>query len=113
MSEQRQGDLYWVELDPVKGSEQAGKRPVVVISGNTLNDGLPVRIVCPLTTRVKGGAGRVTLVKAKTNGLKNDSDVLVFQVRTVSLQRFGKKIGRITNAQMQSIVASLNVLLVY
>ncbi|MBI5469942.1 type II toxin-antitoxin system PemK/MazF family toxin [Candidatus Kaiserbacteria bacterium] len=113
MTDPRQGDIFWVVLDPVLGSEQAGKRPVVVVSGNTLNDGMPIRIVCPLTGRVMGKSGRVSIPKTKANGLKKDSDVLVFQVRTLSPLRFRDKIGHITGAQMQSIVATLGELLTY
>lgn len=109
----RQGDIFWVDLDPVRGSEQAGKRPVVVISGDTLNESLPIRIVCPLTGQVRGSTGRVTIPKNKSNGLKKESDVLIFQVRTISVKRIGKKIGHITDAQLKAVVASLGDLLTY
>src|ERR1043166_2697396 len=99
MTDAHQGEVFWVNLDPVRGSKQAGKRPVVVISGNTLNESMPIRIVCPLTRKTRGSTGRVSVPKSRTNGLKQDSDILVFQIRTVSRERFGKKIGHISADQ--------------
>ena len=48
----RQGEIWNANLDPVKGSEQAGYRPVVIISGNLLNTHLPIAIVIPLTREI-------------------------------------------------------------
>lgn len=49
----RQGELWYVDLNPTKGSEQKGQRPVLIISGNLLNEHLNVVIACPLTTKSK------------------------------------------------------------
>jgi mRNA interferase MazF len=49
----RQGEIWYANLNPSKGSEQAGFRPVVIVSGNLLNEHLPVVIVMPLTTKIK------------------------------------------------------------
>lgn len=113
ISSPRQRDIYWVDFDPSKGSEQAGKRPAVVISGDSLNEHMPIHIVCPLTTRVMGGTGRVTVSANTTNGLKKDSDVLTMHIRTISPDRFGKKIGHISAAQLQQIILSLQQVLTY
>jgi mRNA interferase MazF len=53
----KQREIWVVDLNPVKGSEQKGIRPVVVISGNAMNDHLNIAIVCPLTTQIKNYAG--------------------------------------------------------
>ena len=50
----RQRDIYWADLNPVKGTEQAGKRLVVIISGNTMNEHLGVSIICPLSRELSG-----------------------------------------------------------
>ncbi len=113
MTNARQGEIFWVHLDPVRGSEQAGKRPAVIISGDTLNGATNIRIVCALTTRIRGSTGRVTVPKIKENGLKQDSDVIVFQVRAVSVERIGKKIGKVTAGQLEAIIVSLGDLLAY
>jgi mRNA interferase MazF len=72
--------MYWTDLNPTKGSEQSGKRPVVVISGNTMNENLPACIVCPLSSQIKYASTCTTLKKSKTNKLKNDSEVITFQI---------------------------------
>jgi mRNA interferase MazF len=63
-----------------EGSEQAGFRPVVIISGNMLNANLPVVIVMPLTNKVKRYKGNPVLSPSKTNGLKALSEMLVFHI---------------------------------
>ncbi len=107
----KQGYIYTADLNPVKGSEQSGKRPVVVISGNTMNSTLPVAIVCPLSSQVKKYYGCVPLAKTKTNGLKSDSEVLTFQIRTISQDRLTKSIGKITHQQLQRVHDGLNKIL--
>ena len=113
MTDMLQGDIAWAHLDPIAGSEQGGRRPVVIISGNTLNEHLPVRIVCPLTKHKKALTGRVYIERNKSNGLKQDSDVLVFQIRTLALSRFSKKIGAVTNEQVHAILESLDTIVRY
>ena len=109
----RQGYIYTADLNPVKGSEQSGKRPVVVISGNTMNSTLPVCIVCPITAQIKNYYGCVPLTKTNTNGLKADSEVLTFQVRTVSQDRLTKEIGKVTPTQLKDIREGLNKVLTF
>lgn len=48
-----QKDIYWADLNPTKGKEQKGKRPVVIISGNTMNKNLGIFIICPNTHHIK------------------------------------------------------------
>jgi mRNA interferase MazF len=65
----KQGEIWFADLNPVEGSEQAGFRPVLVISGNLLNTYAPVLICCPLTTKIKNYKGNVVLTPSKENGL--------------------------------------------
>jgi len=64
-----QGEIWYADLNPTKGSEQAGFRPLVIISGDLLNEHLNVVITCPLTTRVKNYKGNVVLQPEKINNL--------------------------------------------
>jgi mRNA interferase MazF len=109
----RQKDIYWAELDPVKGREQKGKRPVVIISGNAMNDNLDIVICCPLSSSVKNYVGCVRLNKNSVNKLKADSEIITFQLRTVSKSRLTKKIGEITTAELKDVIRGLNEILVY
>lgn len=109
----RQREIWQVFFDPVLGREQAGNRPVVVISGDTLNINLDVIIVCPLTSKVHGFEGNPILRRSVENGLDNDSEVLVFHVRSISKNRFKKKVGKISNTELIHIKNTLNDLLKY
>lgn len=108
-----QKDIYWADLNPVKGKEQKGKRPVVIISGNTMNKNLGVFIICPISSKIKNYAGCVNLEKNKTNNLSENSEIITFQIRTISKERMIKKIGEITDEQLKEIFYSLNEVLYY
>ena len=108
-----QGEIWYADLEPVKGSEQAGRRPVVIISGPSMNTALQIIIVCPLTTVIKNIKGCVIIEKNTINNLKKDSEVLVLQIRTISKQRLTKKLGNITNSQLELIKEGVNLYLNY
>jgi len=109
----KQGEIWYVDLSPVIGSEQAGKRPVVIISGNLLNEYLPVVICMPLTTKVKGYKGDLILQPNPQNGLKQTSEVLTFHIRSISKDRLIEKTGSITAGEIQSLKKYLNEILEY
>jgi mRNA interferase MazF len=109
----KQREIWKVDLNPVKGSEQNGIRPVVVISGNAMNDNLGISIVCPLTTKVKNYAGCLVLKNDILTGLSRDSEVITFQIRAISQERFLEKIGEITYDQLFQIKMGLNDILTY
>jgi mRNA interferase MazF len=97
----------------VVGSEQAGRRPVVIISGNLMNEHLPVAIVTPLTTKIKNYKGNPILEAGKKTGLKQRSEMLVFHVRSVSRGRLVQKIGEIPKEDLLMAMKTLNDLLTY
>ena len=108
-----QGEIWYADLEPVKGSEQAGRRPVIIISGPSMNTALQIIIVCPLTTVIKNIKGCVIIEKNTINNLKKDSEVLVLQIRTISKQRLTKKLGIITKDQLELIKEGVNLYLNY
>ena len=109
----KQGEIWQANLDPTKGSEQARFRPVVILSGNLLNQHLPIVIVAPLTTRIKNYKGNPVLNPDKDNGLKSESEVLVFHIRSVSKDRLVKKMGAMTKTQLELAIKTLNDILKY
>jgi mRNA interferase MazF len=109
----KQRDIWLIDFNPVKESEQRGIRPGVVISGNSMNDHLGIAIVCPLSSKIKSFPGCMILTPNARNGLGMDSEVLVFQVRTVSKERFIKKLGEITGADLADIKRGLDEVLSY
>jgi len=108
-----QGEIWHANLNPSKGSEQAGFRPVVIISGNLLNKYLGIVIVCPLTTRVKDYKGNVVLKPDEINNLRERSEILTFHIRSISKERLERKIGSINQKEIASIKATLNDILTY
>lgn len=92
-----QWSVFSVDLDPVVGSEQAGRRPVIVISREVANVSLPIVTIIPLTRRKPGRRvyPNEALVPERTAGLTHDSVAMAHQLRTLSKQRLGTPIGRV------------------
>jgi len=109
----QQCEIWYADLNPVIGSEQKGFRPVVIISGDTLNKYLPIVIACPLTTKIKAYKGNVIISPDDANGLSEKSEVLTFHIRSISKERLTKKLGEITAAQLKIIKQTLDDILHY
>jgi len=109
----RQKEIWQVYFDPIVGSKQAGNRPAVVISGNTMNEYFNVVIVCPITSKIKNYKGHPVIKPNDSNGLKKESEIMVFHTRSLSKLRFKKKIGRINEDELRKINSTLNKILKY
>lgn len=109
----KQAEIWNVNLNPVKGSEQAGFRPVVILSGNLANEFLRTVIVCSLTTKIKGYKGNPVLEPNVKNGLKEKSEVLVFHIRSISKDRFVNKLGEVSPDCMEQMKKTLGDILKY
>lgn len=107
----RQLEIWNVYFDPVIGSEQAGNRPAVIVSGNNLNKNLDVVWVCPLSSSIHNFEGNAILIPSEQNGLSQKSEVMVFHMRAISKKRFKKKLGSITDKQMSEIKLTINDIL--
>ncbi|MFD2202369.1 type II toxin-antitoxin system PemK/MazF family toxin [Shivajiella indica] len=103
----KQGEIWYADLNPVMGSEQAGFRPVVIISGNLLNKYLKVVITVPLTTKVKNYQGNPILKPNVQNRLKATSEMMIFHIRSISKERLVEKIGEISKAELQLALGTL------
>ena len=109
----KQGEIWMTNLNPTKGSEQNGVRPVIIISGNLLNDYANVVMVCPLTTSLKKYHGNLILTPNTFNGLSDISEALTLHIRSVSKDRLISKLGKIKSEELQKIKNCLNDLLRY
>lgn len=109
----KQKDIYLANLNPSMGNEQTGIRPILIISGNAMNDNFGVVITCPLSSKIKNFAGCIVLLPDELNKLSEKSEVLTFQVRTIAKERLMKKIGEISEYQFQAIKKGLNEILTY
>jgi mRNA interferase MazF len=108
-----QCDIYLASLDPVVGTEQQGVRPVLIISGDAMNELTDLCIVCPLTTKIKRYPGSVLIPKNQQNGLTEDSEVLTFQVRVISKKRLVRKIGTISETELVLVKSGLMDILTF
>ncbi|WP_299215254.1 type II toxin-antitoxin system PemK/MazF family toxin [uncultured Dokdonia sp.] len=109
----KQGEIWDLYLDPVKGREQGGRRPAIIISGNLLNTYLEVVIVCPLTTSIKNYKGNLIIEPDETNGLDVKSEVLTFHIRSVSKKRLRSKLGAVPQESVDYIKDTLGDILRY
>ncbi|MBK7029334.1 MAG: type II toxin-antitoxin system PemK/MazF family toxin [Bacteroidales bacterium] len=109
----KQRDIWLADLNPFKGSEQKGIRPVVVISGNAMNDNLSIGIVCLVTKVVKKYAGCLVLEKNAQHGLDEESEVITFQIRTIARERLVRKLGEISKAELELLKSGLQDILTY
>jgi len=109
----KQGEIWQASLNPAKGSEQGGFRPVVILSGNLLNRHLPVVIAAPLTTKIKKYKGNPVLMPSEINGLDRESELLVFHIRSISKGRLVKKMGSINLSELSLAIKTLNDILKY
>ncbi|MBI4354050.1 MAG: type II toxin-antitoxin system PemK/MazF family toxin [Candidatus Omnitrophica bacterium] len=100
----KRGDLVWVNLDPTKGSEQAGRRPVLVIQNDVGNAVAPTVIVAPLTTKSFTKPYPINVhVPRGVAGLKQDSTVLLSQIRTIDKSRLERKSGHLPPSYLQQV----------
>ncbi|MDR1065417.1 MAG: type II toxin-antitoxin system PemK/MazF family toxin [Oscillospiraceae bacterium] len=90
-------DIRFCSLDPTRGSEQQGTRPVLVVSNDAVNHALPVSTVLPLSSLKYGGKIYPTeiLLPSAITGLPKDSVAMVQQVRTVAHDRLDSLAGRL------------------
>jgi mRNA interferase MazF len=101
------GDILWAELNPVVGHEQAGQRPVVVLSHEVFNDRSGTVIAVAVSSQEPRARYPLAL-EITTAPLPKRSWVKISQVRTLSVQRLGKKLGRIAPEELERIVEGLN-----
>ena len=88
----KRGDIWLVDLNPVRGSEQRGVRPCLVISNDVINECAPTVCVAPLTSSLAGRRFPINVVlEREDTGLKADSLLLCGQVWTVAKERLLRK----------------------
>lgn len=108
-----QGEIWLADLNPSVGREQSVSRPVVIVSGNMLNKHMPLVFAIPLTTKIKYYKGNPILLPGRENGLSRKSEIMVFQLRSISQNRLKQRIGRVKQGEIDRMIHTLNDLLTY
>jgi mRNA interferase MazF len=101
------GDIFWADLNPTRGHEQAGLRPVVVISQDVFNERSGTVIAMAITSQPQPAGFPLTL-ELENLELPKQSWVKISQIRTLSVQRLGEKLGRVPLEILNQLVEGLN-----
>lgn len=109
----RRGDLYWVDWNPARGSEQAGRRPAVVISNDRGNETAPTVVIAALTSRRshRRYPFQVLIPPVPRTGLAEESTVLCHQLMTIAKERLESRIGALPSDLMARVDQALRVAL--
>ena len=101
------GDIYWANLNPTIGHEQAGLRPVLILSRDVFNKHSGTVIAVAITSQPQKAGFPLTLELGSTK-LPKKSWAKISQIRTLSIKRLGKKIGKTSEKELGQIVEGLN-----
>ena len=107
MTEFKQLDIYWVDLEPTKGAETKKLRPCVIVQGDLVNIQSKTLVVAPMLPNHKSWPFAVNLAPTSNNGLDKDRHINLKQLRAVDISRIGKKQGRLESEYLQSIKQAL------
>ena len=104
------GDILWAQLAPTLGAEQAGRRPVVVLSDDLFNERSGTVIAMAITSQEPRVHFPLTL-ELRSSQLPKRSWVKISQIRTLSIKRLGAKLGRASSEELAQLIEGLNEIL--
>lgn len=103
------GEIRWADLNPVRGKEQAGRRPVLVLSHDVFNERSGTVIALALTSQPQRAGFPLTL-ELQSKGLPKRSWVKISQIRTLAVERIGQRLGKVSLEELAQIIEGLNEL---
>lgn len=101
------GEIRWADLNPVRGKEQAGRRPVVVLSHDVFNERSGTVIAIALTSQPQRAGFPLTL-ELQSKGLPKKSWVKISQIRTLAVERIGQRLGKVSLEELAQVIEGLN-----
>jgi len=101
------GEVRWADLNPVRGHEQAGRWPVLVLSHDVFNERSGTVIAVAMRSQEPRAAFPLTL-ESKAAGLGKRSWVKISQIRTLSVDRIGQRIARASEEELAKVLDGLN-----
>ena len=104
------GEVRWANLNPTRGHEQAGERPVLVLSHDVFNDRSGTVIAVALTSQ-EPRAGFPLTLELRTAKLPKRSWVKIGQIRTLSTARIGRRLGRVADEELAEVLDGLSELI--
>jgi mRNA interferase MazF len=104
------GDVRWADLNPTRGREQAGQRPVLILSHDIFNERSGTVIAVALTSQPQRAGFPLTL-ELNFPGLPKRSWVKISQIRTLAVERIGERLARATPEEIARVIEGLNEIL--
>lgn len=106
----KRGEIILVNLESIKGSEQGGIRPVLIIQNDVSNENSPTTIIAPITSKIysKNFPTNVFITKQDSK-LDKDSTILLNQIRTIDKQRIIKRISTLSNFIMNKVDFAIKI----
>jgi mRNA interferase MazF len=104
------GEIRWADLNPVRGREQAGRRPVLVLSHDVFNERSGTVIALAMTSQ-QPRAGFPLTLESRARGLTKPSWVKISQIRTLSVDRIGQRLARASDEELARVLDGLNEIL--
>ncbi len=101
------GEIRWADLDPTRGHEQAGMRPVLILSQDVFNERSGTVIAMALTSQ-RQRAGFPLTLELTSSSLPKQSWVKISQIRTLSVERIGKRLAKVSAEELAVVVEGLN-----
>lgn len=101
------GEIHWADLNPVRGKEQAGLRPVLIFSHDVFNERSGTFIAVALTSQPQQAGFPLTL-ELQSKGLPKKSWVKISQIRTLAVERIGQRLGRLSVEELAQVIEGLN-----
>ena len=101
------GEIRWADLNPVRGREQAGLRPVIILSHDIFNERSGTVIAMAITSQLQR-AGFPLILKLISGNLPRQSWIKISQIRTLSVERIGQRIGNVSPEELNQVVEGLN-----
>jgi len=101
------GEIRWADLNPTRGREQAGLRPVLILSHDVFNERSGTVIAVAIASQSQRAGFPLTL-ELKTVDMPKQSWVKISQIRTLSVERIGKIIGRASQEELAQVIEGLN-----
>jgi mRNA interferase MazF len=101
------GDIRWADLNPTRGQEQSGLRPVLILSHDIFNERSGTVIAVAITSQPQRAGFPLTL-ELRSRDLPKKSWVKISQIRTLAVERIGKRLGRATPEELTQVIEGLD-----
>lgn len=109
MNYPKRGEIWLVDFNPARGSEQSGQRPAVIIQNDVGNRIADTTIIAAISTNLRSNPTNVLLKVSKTTGLNQDSMVKTSQLLTISKDRLIKRLGKIDKPVIEKLKQALKI----